>query len=392
MAAEHPQHVSVARVRSTEASVHGSAPVHGSGAELRSTAVNDRAPSLCIPWPIISPHFQDAIKTRNVGSTWCSNFENAVRNTGVPESSVLGKRDLNSWPGFTQATTKTEVHEVKLAAADADCKRCFDVQSSLVCASWACSCPAWASMINRPVCTADGNGAPLPCNTFFSSARYLEPNRVCTTSQSWLRTKKLWDAFKTVVGSKHDVTVEVPLRSTRRHCNLTLQRQKQRQRRKAHLRVCASARHLVSHLQPQVHAWNTLISSTLSDTKPELFNCCSHEDPSPFRTSTAVVETEGIARYGCIEVHTKTWVFFWIWREEVKKRKGFFQKRCYNGLKEKRTWWRWDDIDRGLRPNRSSHNTIFTAHAIWFFTTLSGGFNQAFFFFLKGDKKTSASR
>ena len=42
MAAEHPQHGSGARVRSTEASVHGSAPVHGSGAELRSTAVNDR--------------------------------------------------------------------------------------------------------------------------------------------------------------------------------------------------------------------------------------------------------------------------------------------------------------------------------------------------------------
>ena len=32
--------------------------------------------------------------------------------------------------------------------------------------------------------------------------------------------------------------------------------------------------------------------------------CCSHEDPSLFRTSTAVVETEGIARYGCIEAHT----------------------------------------------------------------------------------------
>ena len=125
-----------------------------------------------------------------------------------------------------------------------------------------------------------------------------------TTSQSWLRTKKLWDAVKTVVGTKHDVTVEVPLRSTRRHCNLTLQRQKQRQGRKAHLRVCASAPHLVSHLQPQVDAWNTLISTTLTDTKPELFNCCSHEDPSPLRTSTAVIETEGIVKYECIEVHT----------------------------------------------------------------------------------------
>ena len=71
----------------------------------------------------------------------------------------------------------------------------------------------------------------------------------------------------------------------------------------------------------------------------------------------------------------------------MKKRKGFFQKRCYNKLKEKRTWWRWDDIDRGVRPNRSSHNTFFATHAIWIFTRLSGGFNQAFFFFLKGDKK-----
>ena len=64
MAAEHPPHVSGARVQSTEASVHGSAPVHGSGAELRSTAVNDGQGV-----PIISPHFQDEIKTRNVGST-----------------------------------------------------------------------------------------------------------------------------------------------------------------------------------------------------------------------------------------------------------------------------------------------------------------------------------
>ena len=63
MAAEHPQHVSGARVQSTGASVHGSAHVHGSGAELRSTAVNDGQGV-----SIISPHFEDAIKTRNVES------------------------------------------------------------------------------------------------------------------------------------------------------------------------------------------------------------------------------------------------------------------------------------------------------------------------------------
>ena len=43
---------------------------------------------------------------------------------------------------------------------------------------------------------------------------------------------------------------------------------------------------------------------TLTGTKLELFNCCSHGDPSPLRTFTAVVETEGITRYVCIEVHT----------------------------------------------------------------------------------------
>ena len=74
----------------------------------------------------------------------------------------------------------------------------------------------------------------------------LSQSQVYTTSQSWLRTKKLRNSFKTVVGTKHDVTVEVPLRSTRRHCNLTLQRQKQRQIRRAHLRAGASARHLVT--------------------------------------------------------------------------------------------------------------------------------------------------
>ena len=39
---------------------------------------------------------------------------------------MLGKRDLNSSPSFTQAAAKTEVHEVKLATANADCKLCRD--------------------------------------------------------------------------------------------------------------------------------------------------------------------------------------------------------------------------------------------------------------------------
>ena len=45
---------------------------------------------------------------------------------------------------------------------------------------------------------------------------------------------------------------------------------------------------------------------------------------------------------------------------------------------KKRMWWRRDDVGRGLRPCRSPHNTIFTTHAIWFFTTLSGWFHQVF--------------
>ena len=78
-----------------------------------------------------------------------------------------------------------------------------------------------------------------------------------------------------------------------------------------------------------------------------------------------------------------------MWREKVKKRKGIFSKRCYKQFKEKRTWWRWDDIDQGLRPNRSSHNTVFTAHAIWLFTKLSG---ESISFILKWWEKASASR
>ena len=80
-----------------------------------------------------------------------------------------------------------------------------------------------------------------------------------------------------------------------------------RNRGKEGRRTCAYAQvrdtwcHISNH---KCMLETTLISSTLTDTKPELFNCCSHEDPSPFRTSTAVVETEGIARYRCIGVHT----------------------------------------------------------------------------------------
>ena len=92
-----------------------------------------------------------------------------------------------------------------------------------------------------PTVNCENSSVSFVMKILVDFARFLESNRVCTMSQSWLRTKKLWDAFKTAVGSKHDVTVEVPLRSTRRRCYLTLQRQKQRQRRKAHLRVCACA-------------------------------------------------------------------------------------------------------------------------------------------------------
>ena len=64
--------------------------------------------------------------------------------------------------------------------------------------------------------------------------------------------KKLWDAFKTAVGLKHDVTVEVPLRSTL--LPNTPETETEAKKEGALARVCASARHLVSHLQPQVHA------------------------------------------------------------------------------------------------------------------------------------------
>ena len=78
---------------------------------------------------------------------------------------------------------------------------------------------------------------------------------------------------------------------------------------------------------------------------------------------------------------SKPWETFFL-KDKVKKRKGtIFQKRCLVNLWKKRRWWRWDDIDRGSRSSRSPHNTIFTTHAIWFFTRLSGGRNLAFFLF-----------
>ena len=72
-------------------------------------------------------------------------------------------------------------------------------------------------------------------------------------------------------------------------------------------------------------------------------------------------------------------------RDRVKKREGTFcLKRWYKNMKRKRRYRRRDDSDRGLRPCRRSHNTIFTTHAIWFFTTLSGWLHQVFFFWMVG--------
>ena len=71
---------------------------------------------------------------------------------------------------------------------------------------------------------------------------------------------------------------------------------------------------------------------------------------------------------------------------EKKRERKIWQKRCY----KKWMWWRRDDVDRGLRPCRSPHNTIFTTHAIWFFTTLSGWLHQVFSY--EWWEKASASR
>ena len=60
---------------------------------------------------------------------------------------------------------------------------------------------------------------------------------------------------------------------------------------------------------------------------------------------------------------------------------------CQKQIREKRRWWWWDDTDRGSRPSRSPQNTILTTHAIWLFTSLSGGLNQSFCFFLDGGTK-----
>ena len=60
------------------------------------------------------------------------------RETLVPEQQSLArvfsawKTRLEQLTEFHTATEKTEVHEMKLATANADCNRCLGVQSSLV--------------------------------------------------------------------------------------------------------------------------------------------------------------------------------------------------------------------------------------------------------------------
>ena len=75
------------------------------------------------------------------------------------------------------------------------------------------------------------------------------------------------------------------------------------------------------------------------------------------------------------------------WHKETLFRKDVTKKKK---VKERRRWWRWDDIDRDQHPSRSSHNTILTEHAIWLFTKFSEGLNQVFFF--KWWEKANASR
>ena len=71
----------------------------------------------------------------------------------------------------------------------------------------------------------------------------------------------------------------------------------------------------------------------------------------------------------------------------MKKRKGFFSKKMLQKIKENRTWWRWDDIDRGFAPKSkfTQHNFHCTCNlalrkALW-------GVHQVFFF-LEGWEKT----
>ena len=115
------------------------------------------------------------------------------------------------------------------------------------------------------------------CNAFFSPARHLESQRERVGSvikcawQGWeqrnceTHSKLLW--VRTRRDSRSPTAID---KAT--HRNLTLQRQQQRQKKKVRL--------------------------------PELFDYCSHEDPSPLWTSTSVTKTEGIVRYECIEVPT----------------------------------------------------------------------------------------
>ena len=76
-----------------------------------------------------------------------------------------------------------------------------------------------------------------------------------------------------------------------------------------------------------------------------------------FRKKRVFLHTENGQKKG------KYWVKAEISEKTLHKKK----------VKEKRMQWRRDDIDRGLRPSRRSHNTILAKHAIWFFTKLSEG-------------------
>ena len=68
-------------------------------------------------------------------------------------------------------------------------------------------------------------------------------------------------------------------------------------------------------------------------------------------------------------------------KENIFETKENFRKYDTQNLRTKEGIGEETTNDRGLRPIRSSHNTIFTTHAIWFFTTLSG---WVFFFSMVG--------
>ena len=59
---------------------------------------------------------------------------------------------------------------------------------------------------------------------------------------------------------------------------------------------------------------------------------------------------------------------------------------------EQRRWWRRNDIDRGLLPSRTSHNTIHTKHAIWTFVKLCEGLRLPFLFWMVRKKSKHHDR